>query len=108
MILIAMDHPVWAAIQQHLLRNTEAYLGAVTALFIAAACVLPKKRPRTLDDFYDFFRDTVQTAVPAARARHEESSSTVTKTPTTQSVKEASTSTALDPAPVVEPPKEGV
>ena len=37
------------------------------ALLVALISCLPVKRPRTLDDWYDYLRDSLQTAVPAAR-----------------------------------------
>lgn len=52
-----------AALKQHPM--VEGVGGG--ALLVAAISCLPKKMPRTPDDWYAYFRDTFQTAVPAAR-----------------------------------------
>ncbi len=104
LLLLAIDHPVWVALQQHLLKNFPEYITLFSALCIAGVCMMPKNRPKTIDDWYTWFRDTVQTAVPAARAQRE-STHTVSETitPTTSTKQEATASTALDPPQV--PPK---
>ena len=53
----------------------------IAALAIAGICVMPETRPKTIDDWYDYIRHTLQTAIPAARAAqaaqiHTQSTST--------------------------------
>ena len=36
-------------------------------LIVALISCLPAKRPRSVDDWYSYFREALQTAIPAAR-----------------------------------------
>lgn len=54
----------------HLLQAHLAATGVTGGLlFIALVSSLPEERPRTIDDWYRYFRESLQTAIPAAR-RH--------------------------------------
>jgi hypothetical protein len=92
-----IDHPVLAAIQDHVLKNFPEYAIFVTALSIAFVCTWPEFIPRSAQDWWTWFRNAFQTAVPAARARVEAHSTTTTATPTTSMKQEATASTAVDP-----------
>lgn len=46
----------------------EAFTAAGTVLGIALVSCLPPTRPKTIDDWYDYVRHALQTAIPAARA----------------------------------------
>jgi hypothetical protein len=48
----------------------KAYSAAGVALFVAGVCCMPPNRPRSLDDWWTWIRDSLQTAVPAARHAH--------------------------------------
>ena len=101
-----IDHPAWVALQEHVTRNLPEYITFAAALGIAIVCTMPENPPSTLRDWWTWMRNSLQTAVPAARARHEASSSVVTSTPTASTKQEASTSTALDPPAVPIQPAE--
>lgn len=58
-------HEILTLLAQH---ATAAGFGG-GALLVAAITCLPAKRPRTLDEFYAYFRDAFQTAIPAGK-RH--------------------------------------
>lgn len=64
-----IDHPVIATIQAHIVKNWEAYAAAISAICIAGVCMMPEKIPATFQEWWTWFRDTLQTAVPAARAQ---------------------------------------
>jgi hypothetical protein len=98
-----IDHPVLMAIQDHLQRNMEAYLALASAITIAGVCMMPKNRPKSIDDWWTWLRDTLQTAVPAARAQREVHSLTETTTPTASTKQEVTATTAADPTQ----PKQG-
>lgn len=77
--LVVVDHPAWAALQAHLTKNVEAYLGIFSAVCIASVCTMPEKcvfivgEPDTwwkklIQQLWTWVRNTLQTAVPAARA----------------------------------------
>lgn len=59
--------PILEGIEAHLLRNLPEYLTFCGALAIAAACTIPAKIPSSMQELWTWFRDIVQTAVPAAR-----------------------------------------
>ena len=54
---------VYQLIMQHL--TAAGFGGGV--LFVALISCLPSNRPHTLDDWYAYFRHSLQTAIPAAR-----------------------------------------
>jgi len=105
--LIVIDHPAWVALQQGLANavtnNLPEWIIFGGAVAIASVCMMPKNRPKSIDDWWTWFRDTLQTAVPAARAQREHSL-TETVTPTTSTKQEVITGTT-DPSQV--PTKEG-
>ena len=57
---------------QNLASHWQAYGAAATALSVAAICCMPAERPRSLDAWWKWMRDSLQTAVPAARAHQAE------------------------------------
>lgn len=61
------NHPVLLALQEHLLRNFPEYLIFLSALSIAAVVTMPELIPKSLQDWWTWFRNALQTAVPAAR-----------------------------------------
>lgn len=66
MIIDALDaHPVWHALQQHVLKNLTIYLENLALLVIAAISTSPEKIPRSVDDMWAWMRDTLRTATPA-------------------------------------------
>ena len=58
-------HPVWHALQQHVMKNLTIYLENFGALIIAAISTSPERIPRTFDDLWTWVRDTLRTATPA-------------------------------------------
>ncbi len=56
-------HQVGVLIIQHL--TAAGFGGGV--LIVAIISSLPPNRPRTLDDWWHFMRESLQTAIPAAR-----------------------------------------
>jgi hypothetical protein len=116
--MIMIDHPAWEALRigvaNAITNNLPEWIIFIGALAIAFVCTWPELIPRNAQDWWSWFRNAFQTAVPAARARHEASSSTITTTTDSSTKQEASASTALDPPAVpttpVEPaavPKQG-
>ena len=59
---------VWQFIVNDLNANWKAYSAALVILGIAFVSCMPPVRPKSIDDWYDYFRHTLQTAIPAARA----------------------------------------
>jgi len=98
-----IDHPAWVAVQEHLTRNVPEYITLCSAIVIAGVCMMPKNRPKTIDDWWTWMRDTLQTAVPAARAQREVHTLNETTTPTTSTKEEVTASSAVDPTQ----PKQG-
>ena len=89
----------------------EEFTAAAGVLFVAGVCTMPQKMPMVradhpLQEPWTWLRDALQTAVPAARARHEERSSSSTSTPDTTTTHEASASVALDVTPPPQQPVE--
>lgn len=85
-----IDHPALHAIQEHLTKNAEAYIAAVGALFVAGVCAMPAKIPGSIQEFWTWLRDSLQIAVPAARATH------ITQTVETPQLKVTTTSDPTD------------
>lgn len=56
-------------ITEHLATVFEVGSGA---LFIAIVSTMPKKVPTRFQDYWDWVRDSLQTAIPATRAVHTE------------------------------------
>lgn len=55
------------AIFDNIAHHFAAYGFGAGAFLIAAISCMPEKRPSTIDDWYAYFRHSLQTAVPAAR-----------------------------------------
>lgn len=83
-----VDHPAWVALQNHLSKNAEAYIAAIGALFVASVCAAPPICPfipgeidtpvkRMVQANWTWFRDSLQIAVPAARANSHTATQTV-------------------------------
>lgn len=68
MIIQILDHPVWAAIQQHMLKNLPEYITLFTAISIATIVTMPEIIPKSFQDWWTWLRNALQTAIPAARA----------------------------------------
>ena len=74
-MIVLFDHPGWEALKAHIVKNLPEYITFFGALFIAAVCTMPKKMPLVPEDnkiqeLWTWFRDSLQTAVPAARANN--------------------------------------
>ena len=100
---VEVDGLNWQVILQavidHVTRHETIYLGALSAVGIAGVCTMPALIPKSIQEWWTWIRDTLQTAVPAARAARTEAHSTsTTTTPTTSNTKEATVSTAVDPS----------
>lgn len=72
---LASSHPAWEVLKAHVARNLPEYITFIGALAIAAVCTMPKKMPFVNEDskwqeLWGWFRDSLQTAVPAARANN--------------------------------------
>ena len=62
---------ILANLQEH----WQIYTTAGTALFVAGVCTMPQKMPMVranhpIQEIWTWVRDSLQTAVPAARAAH--------------------------------------
>jgi hypothetical protein len=95
--LLSYQHPLLEALRQHFIQHLPEYLTTLGVLFVAFVCTMPANLPQTLQDWWTWCRDGLQTAVPAARARQEQHSSATLKTPVGTSTQEATASTAVDP-----------
>ena len=60
-------HPVLKLMQQHLIANWEGYMALFSAICIASVCMMPEKIPSSFQDWWTWLRNTLQTAIPAAR-----------------------------------------
>ena len=56
------------ALGQNIVANAAIYIGGIVALFVAFVCTWPAGIPRSAQEWWTWFRDAFQTAVPAARA----------------------------------------
>jgi hypothetical protein len=70
-----IDHPLWVAIQNETAKHAAEYIAIAGAFFVAAVCTMPRKCPllpeeSPLQEVWSWLRDTLQTAVPAARANN--------------------------------------
>lgn len=59
---------VLQAVRIYIGDHWEALTAAGTILGIALVSCMPATRPKTVDDWYDYIRHALQTAIPAARA----------------------------------------
>jgi Sec-independent protein translocase protein TatA len=101
-----MDHPVWVAIQQHVVKHLGVYTENLLLLVIAAISTSPEKIPATAQDFWSWIREALRTATPARFGQQAVSTHTqiVTATATTPARLEQQTETV--PTKAAEPPKE--
>lgn len=94
-------HPAWEVLQHHIAMNVPEYVTLFSAICIAAVCSMPKNIPTSFGELWTWMRDTLQTAVPAARAQHQVSVQT-TETPTQKTV--TASETTADPTKTPEKP----
>lgn len=94
----------WTLVENHIERNWEIYTTAAGALFVAGICMMPETFPKTAQDWWSWMRNTLQTAVPAARARQEAHTQTIVTTPTTSTTQEATSSSAIPPQQINQKP----
>lgn len=87
----------WEIVQHHITSNLPEYLIFFSALLVAIVCTMPENPPASIREWWKWMRDSLQTAVPAARARNEAHSSSTVSTPTLTTTQEATESTAVDP-----------
>lgn len=64
-------HPILDAIQQHILKNMPEYVIGISALSIATVVTMPPLIPKSLQDWWNWIRNALQTAIPAARSARE-------------------------------------
>ena len=57
-------------LEQHIEKNWEIYTAFASAVTIAAVCTMPETFPKTIQEWWSWARNSLQTAVPAARAAH--------------------------------------
>lgn len=61
-------NPILEAILSHVSKNWEAYSAGAGALALATIICMPVKFPRSLDDWWTWLRNSLQTAIPARHA----------------------------------------
>jgi hypothetical protein len=88
-------HPVLQIIQDHIVRNMTEYITLVGALIIAGICTMPQKIPTTIQECWDWGRNTLQSATPITRAATVQAAAShiITNTPNavTETIKNEST-----------------
>lgn len=62
-----MIAPALQALEHHFSHHLIEYMTFLSALAIAGVCTMPAKIPATLQEWWTWMRDSLQTAVPAAR-----------------------------------------
>jgi hypothetical protein len=67
-------HPAWQALQTQITANLPEYLIFASALSIAIVCAMPEKIPSSFQELWTWLRNSLQTAVPAARLNHTQPS----------------------------------
>ena len=58
----------WQALVNYIGEHWEEFTAAATILGIALVSCMPANRPKSIDDWYEYIRHSLQTAIPAARA----------------------------------------
>ena len=58
---------IWHLILGNIERNWADYTAGLSVLFVAGVCVMPPKFPKSFQEWWTWLRDTLQTAIPAAR-----------------------------------------
>jgi hypothetical protein len=74
------------AIYVTILRDWKPEIEGLSVLFVAGVCVMPPAFPKSFQEWWTWLRDTLQTAIPAAR--HATVLPQETKETTTDSTKE--------------------
>ncbi len=54
-------------IGENIVRNWPAYSAALGVLFVAAVSTMPPRIPKTVQECWEWMRESLQTAIPAAR-----------------------------------------
>ena len=102
--LLTGPHPLLLGLQQHFVQHLAEYLSFIGVLSIAFVCTWPVMIPKTGQDWWTWFRDAFQTAIPASRARQESHSQSSTQTPNSLTTQEATATKTVDPqAPLAQP-----
>lgn len=57
----------WHVVIRHLEHHVAFYSASASALFVAGVCTMPSALPRTLQEWWTWIREALQTAIPAAR-----------------------------------------
>ncbi len=57
----------WHAIAENIAQHQGYYTAAVSALFVAGVCTMPPNPPLSFKELWQWVRDALQTAIPAAR-----------------------------------------
>ena len=60
----------WKALVDHIMANYVAIEAAAGVLFVAFVSNMPKTPPASMVEYWQWVRDSLQTAIPAARAQH--------------------------------------
>jgi hypothetical protein len=58
---------IWPAILNNLVSHWGAYSAAFSVLFVASVCTMPSNPPVSFRELWQWVRDALQTAIPAAR-----------------------------------------
>lgn len=64
---VLVNHPIIHIIEQHIIHNMPEYLIGASALIVATIVTMPILIPKSLQDWWTWMRNALQTAVPAAR-----------------------------------------
>lgn len=62
-----MTYPAWEALRQHIASNLGIYFTTFGAILIAGIATMPERIPGSLQDWWAWVRNALQTAIPAAR-----------------------------------------
>lgn len=60
------------AIFNHIQQNMTAILASAGILFVAVVSCMPPDPPSSLRDYWHWVRESLQTAIPAARRNHDQ------------------------------------
>jgi hypothetical protein len=58
---------LWQMILNNIMAHWGYYTGAAGALFVAGVCTMPPNPPVSFKELWQWVRDALQTAIPAAR-----------------------------------------
>jgi hypothetical protein len=62
--VILVDHPFYVAIQEQLVKHSEAILEALLALLVAIGLTIPEVFPKSFQDFWSWGRAAIHVAMP--------------------------------------------